>query len=280
MTPGSHAMPDFICVTCGTQYPDSPLPREQCVICTEERQYVGWKGQGWTTLAQLQADHHNRLEPEAPGLVGIGTEPRFAIGQRALHVRTGNGGFLWDCISLVDDATVAAVQALGRVAGIAISHPHYYSSMGEWSRALGGVPVYLHAEDSHWVVRHDRSIVFWDGDTREVAPGITLIRCGGHFAGGTVLHWADGADGAGALLTGDIIMVGEDRRTAGFMYSYPNFIPLNARAVQRIGAMVEPFEFEHVYGAWFGRNILAAGKHAVRYSVRRYVHAISDRGRP
>jgi hypothetical protein len=62
------------------------------------------------------------------------------------------------------------------------------------------------------------------------------------------------------------------------MYSFPNYIPLNARAVQRIGAMVEPFEFEQVFGAWFGRNILEGGKQAVRYSVRRYLHAISDRG--
>jgi glyoxylase-like metal-dependent hydrolase (beta-lactamase superfamily II) len=150
--------------------------------------------------------------------------------------------------------------------------------MVEWSRALGNVPIYLHAADADWVVRHDRTILFWDGDTREVGPGLTLIRCGGHFAGGTVLHWADGADGGGALLTGDIIMVGEDRRTAGFMYSFPNYIPLNARAVEHVGAMVEPFEFEQVYGGWFGRNILAAGKEAVRYSVRRYLHAISDRG--
>jgi glyoxylase-like metal-dependent hydrolase (beta-lactamase superfamily II) len=271
-------MPEFICVTCGTQYPEVSLPPEHCVICSEERQYIGWQGQRWTTLEQLRADHHNRLEPEGPGLVGIGTEPKFAIGQRALHLRTSEGGFLWDCVSLVDDATVATLQALGRITGIAISHPHFYSSMVEWSRALGGVPVYLHVEDSQWVMRHDRAIRFWDGDTLEPAPGITLVRCGGHFAGSTVLHWADGADGAGALLAGDTIMVGEDRRTAGFMYSFPNYIPVNARAVERIGARVEPFEFDQVYGAWFGRNIVSGAKQAVRYSVRRYVHAISERG--
>jgi hypothetical protein len=273
-------MPNFICTTCGTQYPDSLTPVDQCVICSEERQYIGWKGQQWTTMDQLREGHRNRMEPEAAGLLGVGTEPKFAIGQRALHVRTAEGGFLWDCISLVDDATVTAVQACGLVRGIAISHPHYYASMVAWSRALGGVPIYLHADDSPWVVRHDRAITFWDGDTREVAPGITLIRCGGHFAGGTVLHWADGADGGGAILSGDIIMVGEDRRTVSFMYSYPNYIPLNPREVQQIGAMVEPFEFEHVYGGWFGRNILAYGKQAVRYSVRRYLHAITDRGQP
>jgi glyoxylase-like metal-dependent hydrolase (beta-lactamase superfamily II) len=270
----------FICTTCGTQYPESVLPPDHCVICTEERQYVGWKGQLWTTLEELRGDFRNRLAPEGPGLVGIGSEPKFAIGQRALHIHTPDGGFLWDCISLVDQATVSAIQELGGVRGIAISHPHYYSSMVEWSRALGNVPIFLHAADSAWVMRQDPAIVFWDSSTREVASGITLIHCGGHFAGGTVLHWEAGAEGQGALLTGDIIMVGQDRKTVSFMYSYPNYIPLNAAAVRRIGDAVEPFEFEQVYGAWFGQNVLAAGKQAVRYSVRRYLHAISPRDLP
>jgi glyoxylase-like metal-dependent hydrolase (beta-lactamase superfamily II) len=270
-------MPNFICSTCGTQYPESALPPEQCVICTEERQYVGWNGQLWTTLAELRRDHLNKFQPEGPGLVGIGTEPAFAIGQRAVHIRTPQGGVLWDCISLVDDATVAAIQALGGVRAIAISHPHYYSSMIEWSHALGNVPIYLHAGDARWVVRPERQVMFWEGPTRELMPGVTLIHCGGHFAGGTVLHWAAGADGEGALLSGDIIMVGQDRRTVSFMYSYPNYVPLNAAGVRRIGDAVEPFEFDQIYGGWFGRNILSAGKQAVRYSVRRYLHAISRR---
>lgn len=272
-------MPEFICVTCGTQFPDAPAPPEHCLICSEERQYIGWQGQRWTTLEQLRSGHRNRIAAEGPGLMGVGTEPRFAIGQRALHFRTAGGGILWDCITLVDDASVTAIESLGGVTAMAISHPHYYSGMVEWSRALGGVPIYLHAEDSRWVVHHDRAVVFWDGDTRAIAPGVTLVRCGGHFDGGTVLHWADGADGGGAVLSGDILMVGQDRRTVGFMYSYPNFIPLGAQAVRRIAAMLEPFEFDQVYGAWFGQNILSAGKQAVRYSVRRYLHAISNRER-
>jgi glyoxylase-like metal-dependent hydrolase (beta-lactamase superfamily II) len=270
-------MPNFICSTCGTQYAESAAPPRDCLICSDERQYIGWKGQTWTTLDSLRTDHRNRVAPEGPGLTGIGTEPKFAIGQRALHVRTPQGGVLWDCVSLVDDATVEKLQALGGVGAMAISHPHYYSSMIDWSRALGDIPVYLHEADSQWVVRHDRAIVFWAGDTREILPGVTLIRCGGHFPGATVLHWSDGADGLGALLSGDVIMVGQDRRTAGFMYSYPNYIPLGSATVRAIGAAVEGFEFEQVYGAWFGQNILEAGRQAVRYSVRRYLLAISDR---
>jgi glyoxylase-like metal-dependent hydrolase (beta-lactamase superfamily II) len=270
-------MPNFVCTTCGTQYPQSLLPAEHCAICTEERQYVGWKGQLWTTLAELRAGHRNRLETEADGLVGVGTEPAFAIGQRALHLMTPAGGVLWDCISLVDDATVAALQTLGGVTAMAISHPHFYSSMVDWSRALGGVPVYLHALDRAWVIRDDPAIRYWEGAALTIAPGVTLIHCGGHFAGSTALHWGAGAGGLGALLVGDTVMVGQDRRTVSFMYSYPNLIPLNARAVRRIAAALEPYEFEQIVGGWFGKNILEGGKQALRYSARRYLHAIAER---
>jgi glyoxylase-like metal-dependent hydrolase (beta-lactamase superfamily II) len=270
-------MPNFICTTCGTQYPDALLPPAHCAICTEERQYVGWKGQLWTTLAQLRAEHHNRFETEGDGLVGVGTEPAFAIGQRALHFRTPAGGLLWDCVSLVDDATIATLQTLGGVRAIAISHPHFYSAMVEWSRALGGVPVYLHAADRAWVIRDDPAIRYWEGTSLELAPGVNLVHCGGHFAGSTVLHWSEGGGGLGALLVGDTVMVNQDRRTVSFMYSYPNLIPLNARTVRRIAAALEPFEFEQIYGGWFGKNILEGGKQSLRYSARRYLYAIGDR---
>jgi glyoxylase-like metal-dependent hydrolase (beta-lactamase superfamily II) len=272
-------MSKFICTTCGVQYEESPSPPASCVICAEERQYIGWQGQQWTTLEGLRRDHRSRFEPEGPGLTGIGIEPAFAIGQRALHIRTAAGGFVWDCTSLVDDAVVTRFRALGGALAMAVSHPHFYSSMVEWSRALGGIPIYLHEADRAWVMRDDPAIVYWGGVALDVAPGITLIHCGGHFAGSTVLHWAEGADGLGALLTGDSIMVGQDRRTVSFMYSYPNLIPLDAAAVQRIVKAVAPYEFEQIYGAWTGKNVLEAGAQAVRYSGRRYQRAIGQRER-
>jgi glyoxylase-like metal-dependent hydrolase (beta-lactamase superfamily II) len=269
-------MPNFICVTCGVQYGESDSPPTSCVICSEERQYIGWQGQQWTTLDRLRGDHRSRIEPEGSGLTGIGIEPSFAIGQRALHLRTA-GGFVWDCTSLVDEAVVSRVRELGGARAMGISHPHFYGSMVEWSRALGGIPIYLHEADRAWVMREDRAIVFWGGDTLEIGPGLTLIRCAGHFAGSTALHWADGADGLGALLTGDTVMVAQDRRTVSFMYSYPNLIPLGAGAVERILAALEPYDFEQIFGGWTGRNVREAGKAALRYSARRYLRAI-ERG--
>jgi glyoxylase-like metal-dependent hydrolase (beta-lactamase superfamily II) len=267
-------MPNFICTTCGVQYAESETPPGSCVICSEERQYVGWQGQQWTTLDALRRDHRSRIEPEGRGITGLGMEPTFGIGQRALHVRSAGGGVIWDCTSLVDEASVAKVRSLGGARAMAISHPHFYASMVEWSRALGGIPVYLHEADRAWVMRDDPAIVYWGGDTLELEPGVTLIHCGGHFAGSTALCWADGADGLGVLLTGDTIMVAQDRRTVSFMYSYPNLIPLDAAGIRRIVAAVEPFEFEQIYGGWTGKSVREAGKTAIRYSARRYLRAI------
>ena len=55
-------MPSFICVTCGTQFPETKTPPQRCPICEDERQYVGHGGQRWTTLEALRDEHRNRIE--------------------------------------------------------------------------------------------------------------------------------------------------------------------------------------------------------------------------
>src|SRR5438552_1110473 len=124
-------MENFICIQCGTQFDATVDPPARCTICKDERQFVHYGGQQWKTLERLAADHHNRLEDEAAQLLGIGTEPEFAIGQRALLLQSPGGNLLWDCISLLDEKTIAEVKARGGIRAIAISHPHFYSSMVE-----------------------------------------------------------------------------------------------------------------------------------------------------
>ena len=266
-------MPNFICKTCGTQFAETDTPPAHCPICEDERQYVGHDGQRWTTLGELQEDHQNRVERLEPNLTGIGTEPKFAIGQRALLVQTSEGNLLWDCVSLLDEATVEVLNGLGGVQGIAISHPHYYSSVIEYARAFNA-PVHLHAADREWLMRPGDEINFWEGESQPLFGGLTLVRAGGHFAGGTVLHWPNGVGGRGTLLTGDIIQVVPDRRFVSFMYSYPNLIPLPAKEVEHVAGSVEPLEFERIYGAWWDAVVREDAKEAVRRSAARYIEAI------
>jgi glyoxylase-like metal-dependent hydrolase (beta-lactamase superfamily II) len=267
-------MPNFICTTCGTQYADSDQPPAACTICQDERQYVKATGQNWTTLERLRLTNRNSVKFKEPGLIGVGIDPHFAIGQRALFLRTPKANVLWDCLPLLDLAVAEAIQALGGISAIAISHPHYYSGMVEWSRAFGGVPIFLHADDRQWVMRPDKAIVFWEGETRTLGDGLTLIRCGGHSDGGTVLHWAGGAGGRGVLLTGDILQVVPDRKHVSFMWSYPNFVPLHASAIERIVKAVEPFPYDRVYGAFWDMVIEREGQAVVRRSAERYLRAI------
>ena len=266
-------MEKWICQTCGTQFPPSEQPPETCPICQDERQYVGYNGQQWTTLARMRADgFRNEFKEHEPGLTGIGTTPTFAIGECALLVQSPHGNVLWDCMSLIDDETVEGIERLGGLSAIAISHPHYYSTMVEWSDRFD-IPILLHEADRQWVMRPSERIHFWSGETYSLSDDMLLIRLGGHFPGGTVLHWKQGADGRGVLLSGDIIQVVADRRWVSFMYSYPNLIPLPAGEVRRIRDTIAPYRFERLYGAWFERIVARDAHEAVLRSADRYIRA-------
>ena len=96
------------------------------------------------------------------------------------------------------------------------------------------------------------------------------VNAPGHFDGATMLHWPGGADGRGALLSGDIFQV-VPSKTLSFMRSYPNLIPLPARTVKRMDALVQPFAYDRIYGAWWDRVIETDAKETVARSVARYL---------
>jgi glyoxylase-like metal-dependent hydrolase (beta-lactamase superfamily II) len=267
-------MPSFICVTCGTGYPPAEMPPTHCPICEDERQYVRAAGQAWTTMEELRAGHRNDIRELEPGLLGVGSTPQVAIGQRALFVAGEGGGVLWDLTPLVTDEAVARLNTLGGVRAMAISHPHFFTTMADWSEALGGVPIYLHESNRQYVVHPTDRIHYWQGETHDLGEGITLVRTGGHYEGSTVLHWAGGAGGRGALFTGDSIMVVPDTRYMSFMRSYPNLVPLPARTVRAIAAAVEPYPFDRVYAGWWDRVASRDGKARLARSVERYIAAI------
>ncbi|MCK2243382.1 MULTISPECIES: MBL fold metallo-hydrolase [unclassified Crossiella] len=257
----SHTRP--ICRTCGTQY---AAPRPDCPICTDERQYVPAAGQQWTDFDELRADPDlsARIEPEGPGLTGIGTNPRFAIGQRALLVNTPNGNILWDCTAYLTEDIITEVNNQGGLHAIAISHPHYYTTMVEWSHTFNA-PIHLHENDAQWIGRPDPNIHLWSGTHTTLLDEVTLINLGVHFAGGTVLHWRH------TLLTGDIVQVIPDRSHVAFMYSYPNLIPERPAVVRRAAELLKPLDFSTIYGAWWDSKIETNAHEIVQRSAERYL---------
>ncbi len=270
----------YICETCGTQYPAEDAPPDACLICEDDRQYVNPAGQRWTTLERLRGSHATHLSELAPGITAIGATPKVGIGQRAYLLQTPAGNLLWDCLAYLDDATIADVQARGGLAAIAISHPHFYTTMVDWSHAFGGVPIYLHADNRPWVMRPDAAIHYFTEERIEPLPGLRLLRLGGHFPGSAVLHWPAAAEGAGALFTGDTISIVADARWVTFMYSYPNTLPLGSSAIRRIVAGIEPLAFARLYDGWTElaapNPLTGDARSAVLRSAERYLAHLGE----
>lgn len=267
-------MPAWICATCGNQQAPTARPPDNCAICVDPRQYVGWSGQQWTTLEELSDDHATVLREVESGLWGVGVEPAFAIGQRGLVVTTEEGNVLWDVPGFVDDAAIAAIADLGGLAAISASHPHFYGVAVEWAHAFDA-PIVLPRADREWVLRPDPAYEFYED---EVVPvrGVRMIRCGGHFPGSAVLHWEHGAAAAGVLLTGDTITVVPDRDWISIMWSYPNLIPLDAATVRGVAARVEAIDFDRIYGGWWGRIVHSDAKARLAASIDRYVTRMGE----
>ena len=140
----------------------------------------------------MQTQYKNEIKQDDTDtrIWSIFTTPQFAIGQRAVFIETDAGNVLWDCIALLDDHTIEFIKARGGLAAIAISHPHFYSTHLEWAKAFD-CPVYLAYEDQEWLNRDDEDgrRVFVKELTREIAPGVTMVKLGGHFPGSSALHW-------------------------------------------------------------------------------------------
>jgi glyoxylase-like metal-dependent hydrolase (beta-lactamase superfamily II) len=262
-------VPAWICCNCGVQSAETAAPPDKCPICEDEREAVRWDGQQWTTMDRLAANHAADIREEEPGLIGVGTSPSFAIGQRALVVRTPNGNVLWDCVSLLDEQAAAEIQRLGGLASICMSHPHFYGANVEFADRFDA-RILIPRADERWIQRRSRRIILFD-DVAEPLPGLKLIRIGGHFDGAAVLHWPAGSDGRGALLTGDTIAVAQDREWVSFMWSFPNFIPLDETTITDIVQRIEPLAFDRIYGGWWGRVVITDGSTAVRRSAERYI---------
>ncbi|MFC0712878.1 MBL fold metallo-hydrolase [Cellulomonas biazotea] len=237
----------WICRTCAVE---TAQRHDVCPVCADERQWVPATGQVWTTLDDLQAEGHDvHVRELEPDLFGLTATPGVGIAQESKIVRTPAGLLLWDPLGYLDDAAVAAVRALGDVVAVAASHPHMFGVQVEWSRALGGVPVLVAEADAAWVQRPDAVVETWTGE-REVLPGVVLSQPGGHFPGSSVVHWP-GADGRGVLLSGDTIFANPDR-TASFMRSYPNRIPLSGAVALRVADHVARRPFDRLYNNFDG----------------------------
>jgi glyoxylase-like metal-dependent hydrolase (beta-lactamase superfamily II) len=262
-------MEPWICKTCGVEYEPGPSPPSLCPICEDERQWVPRDGQQWITASDLAREHRQELREEEPGLLGVGIEPAFGIGQRALLVLEPEGNVLFDCVALVEEEAAVSIEALGGIQAICFSHPHFYGAAVSWSERFSHAPIWVPEVDKAWFPRASSSLQVFSGSV-ELLSGVHLIQVGGHFPGSSVLLWEKGANGKGALLVGDTLQVVPATGWLSAMWSYPNLIPLPRETIEKVRARIMALSFDRIYGGWWNRVVEQNGKEAVQRSLERY----------
>ncbi|WP_208301199.1 hydrolase [Mycobacterium sp. DL440] len=267
-------MPTWICTGCGVEHPDSTVaPAESCVLTSEvvsieERGDLPPHG-SWTTLAALAADpHETEYVDHGRGVHSLRRVPRFAIGHRSFLVQTAHGNLLWDSPSYLDDDILGLVHRLGGVAAVATSHPHMFGAQLSWSRAFGGVPVYVNALDAEWLPAPDPHIQLWTDETEPLA-GVRLIHVGGHMRGSSVALTRDGT-----LLVGDTISGGLARNWVSFQRNFPKHVPLSAAVVQRIVNRLDAYHYDRLYTLG-GDEIDSGAKDVVHRSADTHIRWVS-----
>lgn len=261
----------LICAACGTQFTSCDRSAvKTCHICDDPRQYVPPSGQSFTTMAKLQATHKNVFTPHAvdPRLVSITTKPNFAISQAAILIKTPAGNVLWDCLPLLDQETIDTINGMGGLKAIAISHPHYYSAHVQWARAFK-CPVYLASEDMSWTtLTSSHQVAVKETETDILDTGVKLIKLGGHFPGSFVALFDNRLLVADTLMTTpsgkgrwDVDALGEKREkpkghnSFSFLWSIPNYIPLNPDEIARMWGILKKYDFESTHGAFVGMDV-------------------------
>lgn len=262
-------MHPWICATCAAEFAPSADAPHRCPICEDPRQYVPETGQRWTHELELVQDHRTVLREEEPGLLGIGVDPSVAIGQRALLITHPEGGVMFDGVPFLDEAAIFEIKRSGGVRAMVMSHPHLYGAMVTNSIKLGNVPIYIPEADRDWVMYPHENIHFFDQDQLDLGHGVTLNVTGGHFDGSAFVHWPEGADGKGALLTGDTIFTGGDKNWVSFMWSTPNRVNLGPKAIRKIVSTADALPYDRIHDGWWGSGVMEDAKHKVAASADR-----------
>ncbi|KJZ77722.1 hypothetical protein HIM_02899 [Hirsutella minnesotensis 3608] len=242
----------LVCEMCGTQFPtaDEQITKT-CHICDDPRQFVPPSGQRFTTLDKVSRLHRNEFTTydQDPRLTFIETAPKFAIGQRAILIRTPQGNVLWDCVALLDVETIAKITDLGGLKAMVISHPHYYTTHVQWARAFN-CPVYLAADDKSWTVMDSSHQAFLTETTTDIeGTGAVAIKVGGPLSGVSRMgKWEVDALGAQREKPPGL-------NTFTFLWSIPNSIPLNPDELARMWKILRAYDFQATHGAFMGMDV-------------------------
>ena len=259
-----------VCKTCGTQYPPGQKLPEICTICNDDRQYITAEGQVWVELDDVAKQYCTKITQVGKNLYSLKMVPDFAITQRAFLVVSPNGNILWDCIPLLDQATIAFINSKGGLKAIAFSHPHFYSCMNVWAETFN-CPVFIHERDAESVMYKSDRLKFWQGNSLPVSD-FELVNIGGHFPGSSVLKVPAFSE-KGVILSGDTLYISRSGGHIAVMHSFPNLILLSKQEFLSVFEKAKNLEFDTMYGAFAGQDLVGNAREVFDSSMKRYIES-------
>ena len=242
-----------------------------CPICEDERQYVPEAGQRGPPPSSCRPSTATRCARRrgSSGSARAGVRDRAACAAGPFAA----GNVLWDCISLIDDGRSPRSRPRRRCAAIAISHPHYYSGMVD-GRAPSAACRSTSTRTTGAGYAPDPAIELWDGRTKEL---------GRRADAGALRRPLRRRHGAALGRRGRRPRRAADRRhppgDAGpharqLHVQLSEHDPAAGAAVRAIARAVEPFAYDRIYGAWWGRLVRSDAKAVVARSAERYRRAL------
>lgn len=235
-------MTAFVCTNCGywQRVPGRPAA---CAVCLDFRHSPPEGGFRFLSSGEAEETVDCRWSEDANGVTTFHAEPGLGIGPKGYLIRLAGGNLLFENTPWWSEAALKFLELQGGVRWVSASHPHAYGAL--WRVQERFRPeVIVQVEDLPWTRMFAVSLPF--DDRLEIAPGVTMLHTGGHFAGHAVLHWAE----RGILFAGDMLKFHFDSGAVSGISTHKAFLPrtpMTHAEIRRYRAVVEPLAFTQTY---------------------------------
>ncbi len=231
-------MTPYLCTNCGFWQRYFTVP-PTCRVCTDFRHTPPDDGFHFLTPEGIAQGTRTVWTSDDPQVVTFSNSPRFGIGPNGYLIQHPGGNVFFDGTAYYSPDALDFIESLGGIQWLSASHPHAYGALWQLQERFAPTVV-IQVQDLPWTNAFQTA---WPFDEKlELAPGLTLIHTGGHFAGHTILHWADRR----LLFAGDMLKF----HGANGLSTHKGFnrkIPMSHAEVRRYAEVVRDLDFDTVY---------------------------------
>jgi hypothetical protein len=236
----------YACTNCGhwqRWFASGPPPT--CPVCVDVRNALPVDGFEFHTAKEAADLLTSTWSPAADGVTQFSCRPDFGLGGSGWVIETEDGLVGFEAAPFYDEAALDELRDRGGLVALGSSHVHGYGALWQLQDALQPPTVFVGVDDLVWTKAF---VVTWPADeVLAIAPGLTLHRTGGHFAGHSVLH----DERRGHLFCGDSLKVdlGPAGEAVGLSAhkAFHAQIPLSHGEVRHYRSIVEHLDFSRVF---------------------------------